>query len=146
MEKEFCTRSQSLALKELGFEIKSPYWYNRNGVLLIKSFECDDETISVNVNDIIEYWDNVIEDRIDVPTFSQAFRWFREKYDLGYSIKPYVEQFKRSYLACIYENLNIKALIDDNRVQVRFALYEEAESACLDKLIEIVKRKENEKI
>jgi hypothetical protein len=132
MNKEFVPYEQALALKELGIEVKSPYWYNPNGVLLMKSFECDDETISVNVKNIIEYWDGVIKDRIDVPTFSQAFRFFREKYDLDYEItyggkKGKYCAFVKSY---IYGN---------NGNNPSIFSYEEAELECLIKLIEIVK-------
>ena len=57
---------------------------------------------------------------ISIPTFSQCFRWFREKYDLFISIVHYVNGYS----------------INDLR---RFDTYEEAELACLKKLIEIVK-------
>jgi hypothetical protein len=57
---------------------------------------------------------------ISIPTFSQCFRWFREKYDLFISIVHYVNGYS----------------INDLR---RFDTYEEAELACLKKLIEVVK-------
>jgi hypothetical protein len=140
MKELFVPYEQALELKELGIEVKSPYWYNPNGVLLMKSFECDDETISVNVKDIIEYWDGVIKDRIDAPTFSQAFRWFREKYDLFGCIDLHTSTPIHWYIRIddIIKNDYVYHSEDEN---LKYNTYEEAELECVKKLIEIVKNK-----
>jgi hypothetical protein len=54
------------------------------------------------------------------PLKQQVFRWFREKYDLFISIMHYENGYS----------------INDLR---RFDTYEEAENACIDKLIEMAK-------
>jgi hypothetical protein len=54
------------------------------------------------------------------PLKQQVFRWFRDKYDLFISITHYGNGYS----------------INDLR---RFDTYEEAENACIDKLIELVK-------
>jgi hypothetical protein len=121
--KEFIPYEQSVLLKELGLKVKSPYYYNPNGVLLMKSFECDDETESVNVKNIIEYWDSVIKDRIDVPTFSQAFEFFRKKYN----VHMYPTKYDETKWWVNWSTWTSKV----------FDTYEEAELDCLKKLIEI---------
>jgi len=136
MNKELVPYEQALLLKELGLEVKSAYWYNPNGVLLMKSFECDDETISVNVKNIIEYWDGVIKDRIDVPTYSQAFRWFRKNYDLHSNVGLY--NFHENTYCFNVVTKTIPHYLDK---VTHFHSHEEAELECLKILIEIVKNK-----
>jgi hypothetical protein len=148
MGKEFVPYEIALALKELGLKVKTPYWYNPNGVLLQKSFECDEDTTAVTIKDVIEYWDDVIKDRIDVPTYSQAFRWFREKYGLYSWIQLHNGYINDSF----YPELPITFSIMDRKTGNKYYerdiqhnyLYktnEEAELACLNKLIEIVEQK-----
>jgi hypothetical protein len=73
-------------------------------------------------NDETNYW-------LTVPTYSQAFRWFREKYNLCGVITP------QSYEIWGYPDGG--CIIEQYPVHT----YEEAEQACLDKLIEICKNK-----
>jgi hypothetical protein len=69
------------------------------------------------------------------PTYSQVFRWFREKYDLHHVIHQFT--FKKGtdeeYLAEV-------AKADDTFSECR--TYEDAEVACLEKLIEIIEEKQ----
>ena len=71
---------------------------------------------------------------IKAPLYSQAFRWFREKHDLNSFVQHYG---KDGILDIIYFAYNI----NDNLYASDFRTYEEAEIACLRKLIEIVKNK-----
>jgi hypothetical protein len=64
------------------------------------------------------------------PTYSQAFRWFRKEYAL--------ESYIRANL-CVDVPKTYQFNIDDNIDDVWYDTYEEAELACLKKLIEIVK-------
>jgi hypothetical protein len=72
------------------------------------------------------------------PTFSQCFRWFREKYEL------------HSFIDCKWKNLGWEfELVDLSKMETissidryNYKTYEEAEVACLEKLIEIVEQKE----
>ena len=64
------------------------------------------------------------------PTFSQAFRWFREKYELYSFVFKFDEGFG-------YETYK-EGITQTNE---SFDTYEEAEHGCLEKLIEIVKEK-----
>ena len=123
MEKEFIPYEQALAIKELGFDKPCFGWYNRTGKdLYIKSNR------------------NVDIDPTTAPTFSQAFRWFREKYDFSHSIS---KTYSREYIP--YVN-GTELNLDENCENVEgfqwiYKTYEEAELGCLKKLIEIVKKK-----
>ena len=147
MEKEFVNYNQALKLKALGFdepcllhvthygemkETRSSLWM-LNGYLA----ECnDDEKITINYefpnhpSNKEEYWKE-----INIPTFSQAFRWFREKYNL----KSWIEEYTKNKY--IYE-IRPHKIIDYKEGEIYvYATYEEAELTCLDKLIEIVETK-----
>ena len=67
------------------------------------------------------------------PTFSQAFRWFREKYGLFTQVER--GQNPTNYYPII-DNVSHRYNAD-----LWFDTYEEAELACLNKLIEICKNK-----
>ena len=74
-------------------------------------------------------------DVISAPTFSQTFRWFREKYNLHYIICKNMHMDGYGYR----EVIQITYMKEDkNNI---FKTYEEAELECLKKLIEIVKNK-----
>ncbi len=122
MKKEFIHYEQALALKELGFdepffgyyvELRNP----QEGILVIDKCE----------NGI---------DGVLAPTFSQAFRWFREKYGLVVDWSHEKNYHVGSYIGICVKNINHKEPI--------FGIYEtheEAELDCLKKLISIVKNK-----
>jgi len=70
-------------------------------------------------------------DDVSAPTFSQAFRWFRKTHKLGAIVSQFGYGIEDEYGQIIYN-------IDDDEKPL---CYEEAEIACLIKLIEIVKNK-----
>jgi hypothetical protein len=72
----------------------------------------------------------------DIPSilYQQAFRWFREKYSLDYEI-TYAGK-KGEYHAFVDEYI-----YGNNGSSPSIFSYEEAEIACLKKLIELVKKK-----
>lgn len=133
MNKEFIPYTEALALKELGFDEPCLKVGNPNGCIMWKWIEVDGDPPTVNINDIIEVsYDNKW---IQIPTFSQAFRWFREKYKL--SGTP--QYFTGGYYC--YTINDMKDTKESNRLFTEFETYEEAELACLRKLIEIVEQK-----
>jgi hypothetical protein len=71
---------------------------------------------------------SIAETEVLAPLYQQAFRWFREKYGL-YSVIDGLEH--RQYYKITQLNSHSK----------EYDTYEEAEQACLDKLIEICKNK-----
>ena len=118
MNKEFTPYEQALTLKELGFD--EPCF----GAFIGKEFKFFDFSNDLNgyVND-----KNLI---IGAPLYQQAFRWFREKY--GYL--PNIHDFNGNFKATLSGNCNWLGSWTKT--------YEEAELACLIKLIEIVKNNE----
>jgi hypothetical protein len=122
MNKEFIPYEQALALKELGFD-ESCFTHYLNKVLLTSSLVIDKRERNSSFDDI----------RVTAPTYSQAFRWFREKYQLHNGIYPYYDEYE----------FQIKDFRLPTNTPINGGLmkYEEAELACLIKLIEIVKKK-----
>ena len=130
MEKELVSYKMALALKELGFnEPCFTYYYDISGELR--------KNISVDVHNGWTYFPNLKLITL-APTFSQAFRFFRERngvYGL-YTMGDYENNFYWQ----IWRNDSItKTYITASNYV--FEKYEEAEQACLLKLIEIVKNK-----
>ena len=78
-------------------------------------------------------------DTFPAPTFSQAFRFFREKYGIMYRITSYAF----GYQIHLDNTPEPKFWNTDRRFDsdVDYEIYEEAELDCLKKLIEIVKEK-----
>ena len=74
------------------------------------------------------------------PLYQQAFRWFRKKYELNQTIGVTVSERLFIY---IVEDISTKETRQtfNPTLMGRYKTYEEAELACLKKLIEIVKNK-----
>jgi len=135
MEKQFITYEQSLALKELGFDepcFGQFYKHSSQEKEELRLFQdCDwnDRTTS--------YWvTNISSHFISAPTFSQAFEFFREKYGYDVTIKKITKDKYQFIIELI--------CVEDTSyhfVDYYFDSYNEAESACIDKLIKIVKNK-----
>jgi hypothetical protein len=124
MNKEFVTYEQALALKELGFDEPClAFWDGKN----------TDAFYFNNIRDASgDYTPFQKHDRLKwfgALLYQQAFRWFREKYNLCGVITP------QSYEIWGYPDGG--CIIEQYPVHT----YEEAEQACLDKLIEICKTK-----
>lgn len=113
MEKYFCDYNQSLALKELGFAMPCLMYID------------DEEDL---INDDTAEWIGAVK----CPLKSQVFEWFRK-----YKLSVVIHDLRDDYEANI-----IEWTLDDDKISYGFLqpfeTYEEAESACIDKLIEIV--------
>jgi hypothetical protein len=114
MTQEFVSHEQAFKLKQLGFDgldgLCFGYWnidpcFKTPFLNFIKPFNHE--------------W------CLPAPTFSQAFRWFREKYGLHHCIMKMHDYFF------------------DKTLGIHAETYEEAELACLNKLIEIVESNTN---
>jgi hypothetical protein len=123
MTKEFIPYEQALELKELGFDEPCLSYYEG------ESFSC--HLASIKGDDYI----------IPAPLFQQAFRWFRGKYGLDCFIDR--GGAKGIYYAFV-GGPEHGFLYGNNRNSPSEFTYEEAELACLNKLIEIVKNNINE--
>ena len=122
LEKEFVPYEQALALKELGFDephFKSYVGISNNGDIK----DCTYVLCNGKLNN----------DDVSAPTFSQAFRWFREMY----KIHSYVDK-------CLTDTFRYNLDLNGSMIGLSgHKTHEEAELACLIKLIQIVKEKKN---
>ena len=119
MEKDFVPYDIALELKQLEVDEPCFAWY------VSKDY-------GVEIGMVIK--SDLIKEAILAPTFSQVFRFFREKYGLFAEIKPYLI-VGTDWWYKISDRNNSFGL----PYEVEFKTYEEAELACLIKLIEIVK-------
>jgi len=127
MEKEFVPYELAVKLKVLGFnEPCFAYYRIFDGYPKEYTFGYFDEPK--------RYESNIM---VFAPTFSQAFRWFREK---GYRFNMIndVSQVDGDYFYDVWFNGNF--IFESHYI---YKTYEEAELACLTKLIEIVKQTKN---
>jgi hypothetical protein len=131
MNKEFIPYEQALALKELGFNEPCFGWFR--STLIPSNFTEFFLETEFGMNESPSDWvnSNFLDKACSAPTFSQAFRWFREKYALDSYIRPNVViDVPKTY----------QFNIDDNTDDIWYGTYEEAELACLEKLIKIVEQ------
>ena len=111
MEEHFVTYEQALALKELGFDEPCLGGWAKPG----------------------DWWWHPDSDiTIDGPLKSQVFKWVRDEHKTQSLIQEYL---LNTYMYTIDDDISSDISI------VGFETYEEAESACIDKLIEIIKTK-----
>ena len=135
MEKYFTPYEEALALKELGFNRRTLAQYNtRQGNEWILTLDLSGEG---------QYPKG--SSACIAPTFSQAFRWFREKYNLkGFiGFRPNVKQFDCHVydMSLSGEEYAKQRTMEEFNKDPKVGTYEEAELECLKKLIEIVKEK-----
>ena len=120
MKNEFIPYEQALALKELGFGERCMALYNEEGKTI---------HLSLNLVNIKPYF--------RAPLYQQAFRWFREKHNILATVYSNASGYLYEWSDNVggtdrgwsdYEGPN------DGGV---WNTYEEAELACLKKLIEL---------
>lgn len=120
MNKEFISYEQAVALKELGFDERCFTRYYESGKLA----------------DSLSYLHHNHFGQVNAPTFSQTFRWFREKHNLYVDI--FVDDNKT--FGFMITHFTSEGRVD-SPVKYNHITYEESEQACLDRLVEIVKNK-----
>ena len=124
MEKEFIPYTEALELKQLGFNERCYGCFSH----------LDNRELWTS-----RVYTNGVSENIAAPTFSQAFRWFREKYNILATIYSNASGYLYEWHDAVggthrgwseYEGPNDGGVWDT---------YEEAELACLKKLIEVAK-------
>jgi hypothetical protein len=128
MEKEVVPYEESLALAQIGFVQSCWHAYHD---LTFPSKE-DKHKLEI-VHNLTSYTDSYAHQYVNpvlAPTYSQAFRWFREKYKLISGVRTY---FNIDFFYEIYVSVSHEITSDS------YNTYEEAEQACLRELIKIVK-------
>ena len=132
MEREFISYTEAVALKELGFDEPCFVYWVFDGV---------EVTFSTSHNrsgwSMIGFKNNQMTKKAGLctaPTYSQVFRWFREKYNLMVCLNNN-EFHDRFY----FKIKGTQPRLMKEIILKRELTYEEAELECLKKLIEIVK-------
>ena len=125
MESLFCPYELALELKELGFDEISLFYYDA-------AYEGNplSHCPHLLLNSQLEGFEN---EPISAPLWQQAFRFFREKYGLHYIIYKNIQMDGYGYREVI-----LISYMEENENTI-FKTYEEAELACIRKLIEIAK-------
>ena len=140
MKKEFIPYEQAVDLEKLGFDEPCfiDYYIEKNEMYIehhengITNTELNIDTDRLN-KEQSEDGEFLFEYSYAGPLYQQAFRWFREKYGYYYPIHRTTN------------NTN-QVLYSIGPYAGDYFTYEEAELACLKKLIEIVKNEKNSNI
>ncbi len=135
LEKEFVLHTESLELKKLGFNEpclmcyrgeSGLYSHSIGGYASEMTLKSNTDLNTYSVNEKEDYW-------VAAPTFSQAFRWFREKYNYWSYVYPSIRNKTWHFHIQFYDSdMWGEMFLGEN-----YTTYEEAELACLKKLIEI---------
>jgi hypothetical protein len=126
MVENFCSYEQALALKELGFDEPCLAYYEVSDKLK------DNVRLKYIEHEEFNPAKQPFNNDCLAPLYQQAFRWFREKYNIKGHIEAveYLDGTPDTYHWSIFNKCN------SGYDQLT---YEEAELECLKKLIEIVK-------
>ena len=118
MNKEFVPYEQTLGLKELGFDEPCLGYY-------IELKNPQEGQLNIGVDN----------DFLQAPTYSQAFRWFRETHGYNCFITSSVLNGKWFYFR---EDLNDRTKDSEPELTPKFDTFEEAQLECLKQLIGMV--------
>ena len=137
MEKEFVPYDLALELKELGFNEGVLAQYRVDGYLCWGKDDC---SLGSDISDE-DYKNNCFpEFGCRAALWQQAFRFFREKYKLHSCIVLPINKIDYAYeIKNISENIR-QDFLSEMQSGIIYNSYEEAELACIRKLIEIVKK------
>lgn len=128
MEKHFATYNQSLALKELGFDEPCIATYTEGAIGKGNELQWFISPLE-GVNKDFTF--------VAAPIKSQVFEWFRDKHKLcGFALD--IDKINCYYYGI--SELFSGETIEDTSEGPYNNTFEESESACIDKLIEIVKK------
>lgn len=145
MEKEFVSYTQALAFKELGFDEHCFGFYSdKTGedttIYTVSQVQATINSMSIRFNT-----GSASYQFSAAPLYQQAFRWFRQNYGLYHNIwnlthgEP-TDLIPNGFAFSIDEYwITIIGKNELGYFKKYYETYEEAESACLDKLMEIVK-------
>jgi len=131
--KEFVPYELALELKQLGFDEPClGYYADKTGedktIYTVGTVQNSINSMSVHLNT------NCRSYEFSAPTYSQAFRWFRETFNLHSNISSWRDDNNLSF-SHEFEIYDLQGCWEGDASTT----YEETELACLKKLIEIVK-------
>lgn len=144
LEYEFLNYKQLLALQELGFNESCffchyPYDYtykNKKGQFFLRYSNEIQDNQNISIDEMISKGDYQLA--IKAPTFRKAFKFFRDKYFLLGRVENINKPTKSKFCFDIHK-LPVGVAYLWNTKDEAFDTFEKAESACIDKLIEITK-------
>jgi hypothetical protein len=125
MNKEFIPYEEALTLKELEFDEPCFAMFMKDE-LKLKCY-CHNSEFTEPHQLVFT----------SAPLYQQAFRWFRKTHGLYSNLSSWTHEKELG----IYHDYEIYDISSCQHVSNNFKTYEEAELACLKKLIEIVKNK-----
>ena len=129
MNNEFVTYKQALALKEIGYDQIS-YFGQATSLYNKESYH----TFYVNYG----FMGSGLDDGyIYAPLKQQVFKWFRDKHEIKPQITTTYDEWDFYIPTSKYNEIPIRQGSD-------IWTYEQAEDACIDKLIELIKNKNDE--
>jgi hypothetical protein len=139
LEKDFVEYPEALELRELGFDepclLKLQWAAGHDSVTGMPYEPCFYiNGFPVNTKHILPSQRPKVDDfffNLGIPTYSQAFRWFREKYQLHG--EPFSQKRPSNNFMYAFK------ISDTDIMQDGYKTHEQAELECLKKLIEIVK-------
>ena len=133
IEQEFVSYEQAVALKELGFNEPCFGSYQLIETRDYKNGLEISHTIGLIVlNGLRNH--NYKDEITNAPLKQQVFRWFREKYSLLGAVQYFTHGF---FCYTINEMKDT-----ESKLFTEYPTYEEAENACIDKLISIAKQQD----
>lgn len=126
MEDQFVTFKQAFTLKTIGFDLPC-IWYYFDGIT----------STSINLEPVNYNADSSSSMFVSKPLKSQVFAWFRKQHNLlSWVFTPF--GVRNGYF---HEIVNLSKIVIEGGFSSgqssQYETYEEAESACIDRLIEI---------
>jgi hypothetical protein len=131
--KDFTLYPEAFELKQLGFDEPCLFYYYGSNDL--------QSLIQIDMPRLVNHNESILGTCYSAPSYSQAFRWFREKHNLRCQINYIGGLINKT----TWWDISVIGHYNTNpkEWEMKYQPYEEAELACLKKLIEIVK--ENQK-
>ncbi len=133
LESEFVPCTFALRMKTLGFDEPCFNLYN------FKTKELLYPTPEVGNVRTYKYDNHNETSHISAPTWRQAFKWFRDEHKLDYSIIKNNLTKKYRIFEILLNNEYIE--LEEDFEDREYKLHEEAELACMVKLLDIVETK-----
>jgi hypothetical protein len=124
---EFVSYDIALAMKELGFDELCLVCYYQDKLRLTT----DEEPLVYELEDNSWRRNSDFNNSVTAPLYQQAFRWFRENYNFKHTINWDYDEYTFDAF-----------LVDSDKLFVskeNYSTYEEAEQACLRKMVEMIK-------
>ncbi len=134
MKENFVTYKQALVLKELGFDEPCLAFFLNTGKFYT-TVEYPHSITYHKQNQLGDY----NYDSTSAPLKQDIFKWFRDKHQIDGWVVPYYS-FKEKLYSFLIENGEEENLKDGDE---DYKTHEEAELACIDELISIIKEKKS---